>query len=221
MLTTLSRISYRNLKGAPLSNPSIPKLLGSMAKLMPGGERIDADTANFLNDRLSAYPSDKVYTALDRCFKELKFFPTFSDIIERIDDGRPGTEEAWALCPKDDHSAAYVTNEIMSAWSAVSSLMKERGGEMAARMAFKESYEREVKRNRAGNQTPHWFLSRACGPGSVRVNEAALRLAVEKGRVIETQALQILPEYTPTGKTGIGHDDAIKNLISQTMKGIE
>jgi hypothetical protein len=204
-----------------MSKLKIAQTVAAMSKLMPGGDRIDESSADFLLGLLSKYDTAKVQTALDRCFKELKFFPTFSDIIERIDDGRPGTEEAWALCPKDEQSAAFVTNEIMNAWTVVSSMMRERGGEVAARMAFKESYEREVKMNRAGNKTPNWFLSRASGPGSERTNEAALRLAVEKGRVTEALAIGFLPDYTPTGTTGIGHDDAIKKLINDTMKGVD
>lgn len=204
-----------------MSAQKIAQTLSAMSKIMPGGERIDGASADFLLNKLAAYDSEKVSSALDRCFKELKFFPQFSDILERIDDGRPGTEEAWALSPKDEGSAAYLNNEIMAAWDVASSLLGERGGEIAARMAFRETYERIVKSNRADGLLPTWHLSRASGPSSERKNEAALRTAVEKKRITEAKAVAYLPTYVATGTTSIGNDQKIRNLISGSMKGIE
>lgn len=198
-----------------------------MASLMQGGDRINADAAKFLHDRLSEYPEQKVIDALNRCLAELKFFPSFSEIIDRIDDGRPQVEEAWALCPKNDSSAAYINEEIMEAWGVANSIINDTGDKVAARMAFKEIYERTVSENRSKGIKPKWWLTRAYGLGSEIANEAALRVAVEKNRLPESSAIALLPSYTPSKnnlpqielKESLSENSArIKNIVSTIFK---
>lgn len=207
-----------------MKNVEIAKALAVMAKLMPGGERIDEDSGDFLINALSDYDQEAVLKSLRRCFKELKFFPTVSEIIDRIDDGRPGTEEAWALAPKHDDSAAYLNDEIMGAWKSANDLLREGGDMIAARMTFKEVYERVVKENRSSGKVPKWFLSRASGRGSEVSNQAAMRDAIEKKRISIQSVLALLPDFTLSttenkligiSKPQVGN---IQNLISSTMK---
>lgn len=203
----------------------IAKALAAMTKLMPGGERIDASAGDYLIKALSGYDQQAVLDSLNRCFRELKFFPTISEIIDRINDGRPGAEEAWALCPKHDGSAAYLNDEIIEASNTATNLLHNGGDMVSARMVFKEVYERIVKNNRATGKRPDWFLSRAYGPGSEWTNEAALQYAIEKGRIPAPEAKLLLPEMTVPGEQKqIGVTDEsrkeIAAIIQSTMKGV-
>ena len=51
-------------------NEQIAKALAAMAKLMPGGERIDESAGDFLISALSEYDSNQVLNSLHRCLKE-------------------------------------------------------------------------------------------------------------------------------------------------------
>lgn len=206
-----------------MRNEQIAKLLAVMAKMMPGGERIDETSADYLISILEEYDSKKVLDSLQRCFKELKFFPTVSEIIDRIDDGRPGTEEAWALAPKDDLSAAYLNDEIIFAWKVANDLLLGGGNMVGARMAFKEIYEKKVKENRSKGIHPKWWLSRASGNGSELINEAAMRDAVELGRISTDKAILLLPNFTPShsDQVGIENKTEVGSLVNKTMKAME
>lgn len=201
----------------------VAKMLAVMARLMPGGERIDETSADFLMLTLEEYQSGQVLAALKRCFKELKFFPTISEIVERIDDGRPGAEEAWSMAPKGDSDAAYLNNEIILAWSAAAELLKHGNEMVAARMVFKEIYDKTVKENRAKGIKPKWWLSRACGRGSDLINEAVLRDAIEKKRISVPNAIALLPSFTPSSEQldQLPQAKEVHALISSTFKQME
>ena len=204
-------------------NEQIAKALAAMAKLMPGGERIDESAGDFLISALSEYDSNQVLNSLHRCLKELKFFPTISEIIDRIDDGRPGTEEAWSLAPKYEESAAYLNNEIMGAWKVASDLIRDGGNMVSARMTFKEIYEKTVKENRSKGIKPNWWMSRASGRGSDVVNQSAVRDAVELGRITNAQALVLLPNFiAQENKTPqLPQNNSIQTLIGSTFNKMD
>lgn len=107
---------------------------------------------------LSTYDARSVVVALDRCASECKQRVSLADVISRITDGRPGPEEAWALMPKTEAEAACVTEEMSIAWGAAAPLVTA-GDHVAARMAFKETYERAVREARARREPPRWRLS--------------------------------------------------------------
>jgi hypothetical protein len=52
--------------------------------------------------QLSARPVKQVLAALSVCSNECRFKLTLADIVSRLDDGRPGAEEAWGLFPKSE-----------------------------------------------------------------------------------------------------------------------
>ena len=58
--------------------------------------------AQVMAEDLARYPEAQVMGALTRCRRELKGRLTIADVISRLDDGRPGVEEAWAMLPKDE-----------------------------------------------------------------------------------------------------------------------
>jgi hypothetical protein len=168
----------------------IVKYLMMMASLMQGGDRITQDAAKFLFDRLKTYPEKSVIKALNRCLAELKFFPSFSEIVDRIDDGRPDVEEAWALLPHDERSSVVWTDEMRKAFAVANPLLIE-GDMISARMAFKESYQKEVANARSNGAPVVWSPSFGYDK-TMRVN--AIVTALEKNRIQIKHAVAMLPE---------------------------
>ncbi len=91
-----------------------------------------------------------------------QFPPKPADIIKRqagaLNDGRPGPEEAWAMCPQNEFETAWMTPEMATA-SASASVLLARGDRIAARKAFIETYESEVARARVAGIAVVWFKS--------------------------------------------------------------
>lgn len=141
--------------------------------------------------QLGNYPAPMVLAALHRCAAECKFRLTLADVITRLDDGRLGAETAWSLFPKTEDVAGLVTDEMSVAWGAAGPLYAA-GDAVAARMAFKEAYETEVRRARAAGEPPLWRLS----PGFDKAStESAAIDGYKRGLLTEAQAAQYaLPE---------------------------
>jgi hypothetical protein len=144
-------------------------------------------------EQLSHRPVKQVLAALGVCANECRFKLTLADIVQRIDDGRPGAEEAWGLFPKSEQDAGVVTEEMSVAWGAAAPLFES--DEVAARMAFREVYEREVRAARAAGVAPVWSLS----PGFNRAATESLALeAVKLGRLRPRDVEPyVLPENRP------------------------
>ena len=152
------------------------------------------------------------------------FFPLPAALLGLVaaNDGRPGIEEAWAMCPKDEQKSAYLNDEIMTAFSSSNSILRETGDKIAARMVFKEIYEKTVKQNRENGIAPKWFPSFGYDKHG---REAAIREAIEKNRITLEMAKKIIPEvdFIPSEKIGIGYDnkeniEEIRKLIGETFK---
>ena len=71
-------------------------------------------------------------------------------MLSRIDDGRPGAEEAWALIPKIEDPSGILTEEMQAAMRVAYGLLFDVP--IAARMAFKEAYQREFQKARASGR---------------------------------------------------------------------
>lgn len=148
------------------------------------------------------------------------FFPLPAKLLGIVaaNDGRPGTEEAWALCPKDEQKSAYLNDEIMLAFSSSNSILRETGDKVAARMAFKEIYEKTVKANRESGIIPKWWLSSGYDKHG---REAALKEAIEKKRISPSAAQSLMPEVNFIPQVAIEFDNPdakeIQKLISETM----
>jgi hypothetical protein len=140
---------------------------------------------------LAPYPDAQVLGALSRCRKELKGKLTVADVVSRLDDGRPGPEEAWALLPFDERQTVCWTEEMEGAWGVALPLIEE-GDRIAARMAFLESYRRRVQSARDAAARVKWRISFGQDP---EVRQQAIAQAVQLGRISETRAMQL--GYTP------------------------
>lgn len=186
------------------------------------GAKFSAPTLVAMVDRLSAFAIDAVLQALDRCQAECRRPLTMADVVERMqqDDGRPGADEAWALCPKAEVDAAVWTDEMrvafFVAWPVLSG-----GDEIAARMAFKQSYERLVREARDQRKPIAWTLS----AGQDRDATAqALEKAVELGRIGRGQAAAMLPALPDNGPIALllagGSEQQALRLIASDGKRV-
>lgn len=150
----------------------------------------------FLAD-LDNYSSDAIASALSKCRKELRSFPTVSDVIARIADGRPGVEEAWAMIPKDEEGSVVWSDEIAEAYGVCRRMIED--DPVAARMAFKEAYLKITAQARESGKTPIWSPSFGFEKTG---RSAAIAEAIQKGRITQGEAQVLLPDFTPPDSGG-------------------
>lgn len=139
---------------------------------------------------LARFPEEQVLVALTRCRREMKGRLTIADVVSRLDDGRPGVEEAWAMIPKDEATTAVWTVEMAKALNVVHDLLA-RGDEVAARMAFKEAYNNLCQQARERGEQVSWSATLGWDKHG---REPVLRSAVVSGRLTAEQAKIYLPE---------------------------
>lgn len=154
-----------------------------------GSEMSEAAAKIMLAD-LADYPDAMVLAALQRVRREHKGRLVLAAIIERIDDGRPGVEVAWAMVPRSEADTAVVTTEMLAALQTAQPLLDE-GDEIAARMAFKEAYKALVERSRAAGEPVQWQASVGWDQ---RGRTAPLADAVRLGRLPLVQAEQYVQD---------------------------
>jgi hypothetical protein len=174
-----------------MASRQLREALAAMADIY--GRQLSKAAVDMLLSDLASYPEAAVFTALNRCRKELRTFPSVADIISRVDDSRPGAEEAWAMIPTDENSSVVWSEEMSEAYGIARGLL-ERGEEMAARMAFKEAYTRLVSEARSSQKKARWSVSLGHDKST---HEPVLREAVAKGRIAEAQANALLAGPAP------------------------
>lgn len=140
-------------------------------------------------DELSGYPAAHVLAALSRCRKELRKL-TLADILDRLPNGHPGPEEAWGTISRAmGHEALSLvwSDEMREAYGIANSLADDP---VAARMAFKESYQKLVSQARSEGRQPSWSVSQ----GTDRADrERAILEGVKQGRIAPAYAQKLLP----------------------------
>jgi hypothetical protein len=92
-----------------------------------------------------------------------RFAPRLAEIIGNCDALSPGAkwlgaEEAWSQMPRGEGESAMLTNEAAEALAAANDLIAA-GDKVAARMAFKEAYERLVAKAKMEGRRPAYFFS--------------------------------------------------------------
>jgi hypothetical protein len=147
-----------------------------------------AAAAVFAND-LDGFSEQSVLGALTRCRKEVRGMLTLQDVVSRIDDGRPGVEQAWAMLPHGEDTSVVWSEEMAEAWGQAAPLLAD-GDRIGARMAFKETYAKKVADARDQRIAPKW----TCSFGrDVQGRQAALIEAVRHNRLSLEHATQLLP----------------------------
>lgn len=156
------------------------------------GTNLSEAAAKLMLTDLAEFDERAVLVALSKCRRELKGRLTIADVISRIDDGRPGAEEAWAMLPRDEATTAVWTEEMSVAWGTVRFMIDE-GETVAARMAFKESYLRLVAEAREARAPAKWSVSLGHDVGG---RKTALLMAVAKRRITAEHACSLLPDFS-------------------------
>lgn len=153
------------------------------------GTQLSDGAARVMAEDLSAYPVQQVLGALTRCRRELKGRLTVAAVIERLDDGRPGPDEAWAMIPHDQAASVVWTTEMAEAFGIAHGLIAH-GDMIAARMAFREAYARIVTAARAERRQVQWCPSLGHDP---RGRQSVVDEAVRKGRLTAEHGARLLP----------------------------
>lgn len=172
------------------------------------GKQISLAAAVMFLADLDAHDSNTINAALSKCRKELRNFPTVADVIARIDDGRPGAEEAWSLIPQDESGSTVWTEEMQSAYGIAKRLLDE-GDAVAARMAFRESYTQKVSEARLSGTRARWTPSLG---HDVSGRQVVISEAVRLGRL----PMSSLQEIAGNEFGIVGFD--VKKLLKQIPK---
>lgn len=167
-----------------------------------------AAAAVFVDD-LARYPEAQVLGALRRCRREVRGILTVQDVVSRLDDGRPGAEEAWAMIPQDEAGSTVWTDEMAEAYGIARHLLAE-GDRVGARMAFKETYGRLVAQARDDGRPVRWSPSLGHDP---RGREAALLEAVDRGRLPLGLAVALAPSIEHRQQPLLAGQERIAALV--------
>lgn len=171
-----------------MASTEILKAVAATAELC-GRVFTPAAAAMFAQD-LEGYDERAVLAALTKCRKTLGGKPfTVEAVLTRIDDGRPGVEEAWAMIPRDEATSVVWTTEIAEAWGVALPLLNE-GDPVAARMAFKEAYSAILSRAREEKKPVQWMPSLGHDKHG---RESVLMEAVRKNRLTASHVARLLP----------------------------
>lgn len=188
-------------------------MLAATAELC-GAQFSPAAAEIFVRD-LEGYPNEQVAGALKRCRQEVRGRLTVADVIARLDDGRPGVEQAWSMVAFDEAVTVVWTEEIRKAW-AVSYRLLAEGDRVAARMAFKEAYVAAVQAARERREPVVWSVSLGTDPNG---RSGPVLEAVEKGRIpLEHAQLWLPPSEMGQAKLPPPHPevrDALLELLSR------
>lgn len=196
--------------------PSVAVLeaLAVTAELL--GMNLSPAAAKMLAQDLDGVPEPALMAALVRCRRELRPGAfCVAAIMARVEDGRPGVEQAWAMLPQSETQTVVWTDEIIAAWAVARPLLAE-GERVAARMAFKEAYADLVARNRDARIPPRWSAS--IGTDKQEAERVILD-AVTAGRLPAPHAMSLLP-YAGAAPAELAGLVAFKNvpLLSNERK---
>ena len=163
------------------------------------GEGLTAERQAIYVTALADIPTDQLRRAIRAAIQELKWFPKVAELRElagalsgTLNDGRPGPEEAWARMPKGRHmedDSIVWCEEERAAYEACRNLLLD-GDLIAARMAFKERYERELAEARCQKRPTKWTASVGY---DIEHRLATLAIAVQAKRLSLEAALNFVP----------------------------
>jgi hypothetical protein len=132
---------------------------------------------------------EQLVWAFARVRREVKFFPKIAELRERADDGRPGVEVAWAMCPATEDSTVVWTSEMARAFIAGARTLRNAGDEIGARMAFKEAYSQLLAEARVRGDAVRWEASLGWDKAA-RIGPVAE--AVRDGKITRDHAFQLI-----------------------------
>lgn len=158
------------------------------------GTNLSEIAARVMTQDLMQYPVEQVLGALVKCRRELKGNLRIAEIIDRLDDGRPGAEAAWAMIPKNESDSVVWTREMAESFGVALPLIDD-GDHIAARMAFIETYKVKCAESRNNGVPVKWEPSLGFDKNG---REHVLIEAVEKGRLTREHVAGLLPYHKQT-----------------------
>ncbi len=158
---------------------------GLMATAEVIGDQLRPTAAAYMVQDLSCYSMAVLDRALAGCRRELKGRLSLAAVLERIDDGHPAPNEAWAVAIQaaDERNTVVWTTLTQQAWNTALPLV-QAGDKIAARPAFLETYGRLLKDARAARLPASYTPSLGFDLTS---RNAALTDAVSKGLLAHDQ----------------------------------
>ena len=156
--------------------------------------QLSETAARVMAEDLAQFDEQMVLGALVRCRRELKKPMSISDIIDRLEDGRPGANEAWAMIPKNENDSVVWTREMAEAYGVCYQLMNDNDM-IAARMAFIEAYKERCADARNNAIPIKWEPSLGHDKNG---REHVIMAAVEKGLLRSDHAAKLLPYHEHT-----------------------
>jgi len=199
------------------------ELLDAVCSLLSRGTyRPNAVNTALWFSALAEYDLDTVRAALHAHVRDPergRFVPNPADIIAQIRgraeaDGRPGSDEAWALSltAQDEAETVVWTHEMAMAW-AIAQPVLQAGDKVGARMAFREAYDRLTQEARRLGEKAVWSASLGF---DVARRTVAITEAVRLGKLSRSE-LQALPA-PPRGEVLLlGHDIATDDSARQKV----
>lgn len=172
-----------------MATADVVKALGVAAELM--GQEVSAMALQVMAGDLAAYPETAVLAAIQRVRRECRRL-VLADIIERIDDGRPGPEEAWQMLPRDEAASAVWTEEMARASAGI-----DLDDRVAGRMAFLEAYRKAVAQARDRGEPVRWWPTLGTDPHG---RKTAVEEAVRQGRLTLERAQEVVPALAYDGE---------------------
>lgn len=180
------------------------------------GTELSKAALHVMASDLAEYPEPQVLGALQRCRRELRGRLTLADVIARLEDGRPGPEEAWAMIPHSEDATVIWTTECMHAHSVAAPLLAQ-GDKVAARMAFLECYRKLTADARATHMPTKWHISLGWDvPGRT----APLVEAIAKGRLTQNEAARFLPPPEPPTLKLLEGSHHISEAAAEALAGL-
>ena len=158
------------------------------------GTNLSEIAARVMTQDLMQYPVEQVLGALVKCRRELKGNLRIAEIIDRLDDGRPGANEAWSMIPKNESDSVVWTREMAESFGVALPLIDD-GDHVAARMAFIETYRVKCADARINGVPVKWEPSLGFDKDG---REHVLIDAVEKGRLTREHVSGLLPYHKQT-----------------------
>lgn len=190
------------------------ELLQAMGEIY--GRQMNPMAAKVYLATLEHLGDDVIQRALKKALGQSRTFPTVAEIkaLAAMEDGRPGPEEAWQLVPKSEYDSTVWTDEIAQAFSAVAGAMDDQ---VSGRMAFLEVYKRILLEAREMRKPVRWYPSFGF---DVHSRDAALTLAVSKGRMTLEQACKHSPQIESQTKKELTAQGTVKALVDKAFKEI-
>lgn len=176
------------MKREPIPSLALVEAVAATTELC--GSSISPAAARLFVQDLAGFPEQQVMAALARCRQEVSGRLTVAHVLARLDDGRPGADEAFSMLPRNEVDSYPMTDEMRAAWGIVIHILSDRSQQVTAARAFREAYVAEINKARMHRRPVSWFISFGSDPAG---REQAIADALAKGRIGFDYADALLP----------------------------